>query len=128
MIFSNKGQAKSYELKKVLNSNMCNYHLKHNLGTYFLTCQGFQGKIWNLTYFCLTYLMVSDSKLLDFELLDYSKLFSQRSGLPGGLEFIQKVHLYSMSLSLCLSVSVSISLCLSLCLSPSVSLCLSNSF
>ena len=56
---SNKEQAKSYELKKVLNSNMCNYHLKHNLGTYFLTCQGFQGKIWNLTYFCLTYLTSS---------------------------------------------------------------------
>jgi hypothetical protein len=33
---------------------------------------------------------ISDSKLLDFELLDCSKLFLQRPGLPGGLEFVQK--------------------------------------
>jgi hypothetical protein len=32
----------------------------------------------------------SDSKLLDFELLDCSKLFLQLPGLPGGLEFVQK--------------------------------------
>ncbi len=50
-----------------------------------------QNLIWNL---CFPY---SDSKLLDFELLDYSKLFFQRSGLPGGLDF---VYLFSLSLSL----------------------------
>ncbi len=29
----------------------------------------------------------SDSKLLDFQMLDYSIVFFQRPGLPGGLEF-----------------------------------------
>ena len=35
------------------------------------------------------YFYISDSKLLDFELLDYSTLNFQRPGLPEGLEFIQ---------------------------------------
>ena len=32
------------------------------------------------------YVLVSDSKLLDFQFLDCSNSFSQRPGLPGGLE------------------------------------------
>jgi hypothetical protein len=38
------------------------------------------------------FIVASDSKLLDFELLDYSNRFFQRLGLPGGLDFIQKFH------------------------------------
>ena len=34
-----------------------------------------------------TKVAVSDSKLLDFEILDYSNLFFQIPGFPGGLEF-----------------------------------------
>ena len=39
------------------------------------------GKKWDLG---------SDSKLLDFQILDYSDLFFQIPGLPGGLEFVPK--------------------------------------
>jgi hypothetical protein len=39
------------------------------------------GKKWELG---------SDSKLLDFQILDYSDLFFQIPGLPGGLEFVQE--------------------------------------
>ncbi len=35
----------------------------------------------------------SVSKLLDFEILDYSNLFFQRPGLPGGLEFVQNISI-----------------------------------
>ena len=33
-------------------------------------------------------LTISDSKLLDFQILDYSNFIFQIPGLPGGLEFV----------------------------------------
>ena len=35
----------------------------------------------------------SDSKLLEFQLLDYSNCFAQRPGLPEGLEFKVSIEL-----------------------------------
>ncbi len=68
--------------------------------------------------------MSSDSKLLDFELLDYSKLFFQRPGLPGGTRF--RLFILSLSVFTYLSflsfLSLSFPLSLSLFLSFSISI------
>ena len=44
--------------------------------------------------------MTSDSKLLDFEILDCSNCFFQIPGLPGGLDFIQMINVITLGRTL----------------------------
>jgi hypothetical protein len=50
-----------------------------------------------LSIFYVIQLAISDSKLLDFELLDCLNLFFQRPGLPGGLKFKKLIKLIQLA-------------------------------
>ncbi len=65
---------------------MPNFHTFQMEKEAHMLCK-FRLKETNVKLFHKILELTSDSRLLDFELLDFSSLFFQLPGLPGGLKF-----------------------------------------